>query len=139
MAVEPAVQPRWLCRFIMSGLGAMFMFMCAMIQIVPTITRKTMRTPNARARTLLALSGPLLEPLGPDLRNHGAQPEQAGGNVQAVTADQGEECGQEGAALRAGALGDHSSELVKLDRQEDEAEQAGQQQPELRPGHIGPL
>ena len=31
-----------------------------MIQIVPTITRKTIRTPNASARTLFVLSGPLV-------------------------------------------------------------------------------
>ena len=38
----------------------MLAFMCAMIQIVPTITRNTISTPNASARTLLVLSGPLV-------------------------------------------------------------------------------
>jgi cation diffusion facilitator family transporter len=49
-----------ICRFMSAGSGAMFAFMCAMIQIVPIITRKTMRTPKASASTLLVLSGPLV-------------------------------------------------------------------------------
>ena len=35
-----------------------------------------------------------------DLRHHHGQPDQSGGDVQPVAADQGEECGQKGAALR---------------------------------------
>ena len=38
----------------------MFAFICDMIQMVPTITRKTISTPNANASTLLVLSGPLV-------------------------------------------------------------------------------
>src|SRR5215475_252764 len=39
-----------------------------------------------------------------DLRHHYRQPDQAGGDVQAVAADQGKEGGQERAALRGCAL-----------------------------------
>ena len=74
-----------------------------------------------------------LESLGPDLRHHRAKPQQAARDVRAVAADQREEGREERAALRRSALGDHRCEFVKLDRQEDEAKQAGHEQPDLRP------
>ncbi len=79
------------------------------------------------------------EALGPDLRHHRPEPQQAGGDVRAVAADQREEGRQEGAALRPRAFADHRREFVELDRQEDQAEQAGQQQPDLRPRHVAAL
>ena len=57
-----------------------------------------------------------------DLRHHHGQPDQSGGDVQPVAADQGEECGQEGAALRGGAAGDHAGELADLESEERGAE-----------------
>ena len=53
-----------------------------------------------------------------DLRHHHCQPDQAGGDVQAVASDKGEECGQESAALRGGAAGDHVGELANLESDE---------------------
>ena len=53
-----------------------------------------------------------------DLDHHHDQPDQSGGDVQAVAADKGEEGGQKGAALRGRAAGDHVGELVQLETEE---------------------
>ena len=50
-----------------------------------------------------------------------------------MAADQREEGREEGAALRSRAFVDHLGELVELDEQEHEAEQAGDEQPALCP------
>ena len=76
------------------------------------------------------------EPLGEDLRHHRAEPQEADRDVQPVAADEGEEGGQERAAVRAVALGDHSGELVDLETEEAEAEQAGHDEADLRPQHV---
>ena len=61
------------------------------------------------------------ESLGEDLRHHGQQPQQAGGHMQAVAADQREEGRQERAARRAGAARDQAREFVDLEAQERRA------------------
>jgi hypothetical protein len=49
-----------ICKFIGSPEGIMFAVMSLMIHSEPATTRKTIRTPNASARTLLVLSGPVV-------------------------------------------------------------------------------
>ncbi len=65
------------------------------------------------------------------LDHHHDQPDQPGRNVQPMAADQGEEGGQEGAALRAGAAADHVGELAELEREERQAECEGDQSAEI--------
>jgi len=60
------------------------------------------------------------------------QPDDADGHVQAVGADEREEGGEEGAALRAGAFLDQVPELVELQSNEHRAENAGNCEPEER-------
>src|SRR5580692_1932876 len=64
------------------------------------------------------------EALGPELRHHGAKPEQTDRDVQAVATDQREEGGQKGATLRASAFSQHLDELVSFQKKEADAEQA---------------
>src|SRR6185312_4493258 len=80
-----------------------------------------------------------VETLGPNLRHHGSDPQQPGGDVRAMAADQGEEGGKEGASLRARADRDHMREFKKLDAEKDEAQQAGHEQPDLSPQHVAAL
>ena len=49
-----------ICKFISSVCAAIFSFKLAMITSDPASTRNTMSTPNASARILLVLSGPLV-------------------------------------------------------------------------------
>src|SRR5215467_11596320 len=49
-----------------------------------------------------------------DLRHHDGQPDQPGGDVQAVAADESEERREKSAALRSRAAGDHVGELMDL-------------------------
>ncbi len=78
--------------------------------------------------------------LGEHLRHHRQQPQQAGGHVQAVAADQREEGREERAARRAGAARDHAGELVHLEAEERRAEHEGRRhraiepEPAVRPG-----
>src|SRR6516164_4066689 len=51
---------RCICKFISSVCGIKFSFKLAMITRDPARTRNTMSTPNASARTLLVLSGPVV-------------------------------------------------------------------------------
>src|SRR5215471_21422979 len=53
-----------------------------------------------------------------NLRHHHGQPDQPGGDVHAVAADEGEERGEKSAALRGRAAGDHAGELVDLEIEE---------------------
>lgn len=63
------------------------------------------------------------------LVHHHRQPHQAGGDVQAVGAHQGEIGGQEGAAARPGVLRDQVRELMHLHGDEAGADQEGHGQP----------
>ena len=67
----------------------------------------------------------------PELHEQCPDPDDSDGHVQAVRPDQGEEAGQEAAALRRRAFGNQLAELVELDANERGAEQAGCQQPGL--------
>src|SRR6516164_10153574 len=58
------------------------------------------------------------ESLDCDLGHHHRQPDQSGGDVQAVTTDNGEERGKESAALRCCTAGDHVRELMDFDIEE---------------------
>ena len=66
-----------------------------------------------------------------DLDHQRDEPDQAHRDVKAVRADEREERRQERAAGRASPLMDEVGELVHFDRQEREAEQAGEDQPHL--------
>src|SRR3954453_2301141 len=75
-----------------------------------------------------------------DLGHHGEEPQYAGGDVEAMAADEGEERGQESAARWAIAAGNEISEFAKLNDQKDEAEQTRHGHPEIEPepvAHIG--
>ena len=61
------------------------------------------------------------ETLDENLRHHGAEPQQAGADVQAVASDHGKERRQKGAALRAGALLHQFGEIVRLQHQKGDA------------------
>src|SRR5262245_1871757 len=67
-----------------------------------------------------------------DLRHHDGQPDQPGGDVQAVAADEGEERGEEGAALRGRAACDHAGELMDLEIEECGTEYESDQSKEVR-------
>ena len=74
------------------------------------------------------------EALGEHLRHHRQQPQQAGGHVQAMAADQREEGREERAARRACPLRDHARELVHLDGEKCGAEQEGHGHRAIEPG-----
>ena len=67
-------------------------------------------------------SGP--DALDCDLSHHHDQPAQTDGDVQPVAADEGEEGGKKGAALRRRAASDHVGELADLQAQESGSELA---------------
>ena len=83
---------------------------------IQTTSRKCQNIDRHIRRRRLASIRPNL----PDLHHQRHQPDQAEGDVQAVGADQREEGGQEGAALRRRALMDHVGELGELDADEGE-------------------
>ena len=59
------------------------------------------------------------------------QPDQSGGDMQPVAADQREKGGKKSAALRGGAAGDHVGELAELESEERRAEHEGNQRTEI--------
>src|SRR6266852_2969754 len=65
------------------------------------------------------------EPLGGDLCHHHHEPDQAGGDMQPMAADEREERGKKRAALRGRARDDHARELVELKAEETQAEREG--------------
>ena len=77
--------------------------------------------------------------LGEHLRHHGEQPQDAGRDMHAVASDQRKEGRQEGAARRARAARDEIGELVKLDPEEGETEDAGHGHRDLEPEMIALL
>src|SRR5262245_66308577 len=66
-----------------------------------------------------------------DLRHHYGQPDQPGGDVQAVAADESEERGEKSAALRSRAARDHVGELMHLKIEECGSEQESDQSKEV--------
>jgi hypothetical protein len=56
--VTPSASRQSFSRYC-AGIGIMLLLRLAMIQIEPVMTRKTINTPNARARILFVLSGAL--------------------------------------------------------------------------------
>src|SRR5262245_23640301 len=72
------------------------------------------------------------ESLDCDLGHHHRQPDQSGGDVQAVTADKGEIRGKESAALWGRAARDHVGELTDLETDECGTEHERDQSKEVR-------
>ncbi|KAG1453743.1 hypothetical protein G6F57_015660 [Rhizopus arrhizus] len=70
------------------------------------------------------------------LHEHHQQPQQAGADVQAVGADQGEERRQEGTAVRTVALVDQVLEFPHFHAHEAEAQQPGDGQPQVHLAHL---
>src|SRR5262249_29018543 len=71
------------------------------------------------------------ESLELDLRHHHGQPDQPGGDVHTVAADEGEERGEKSAALRGRAAGDHAGELMHLEIEECGTEYESDQSKEV--------
>src|SRR5882672_6278678 len=74
--------------------------------------------PEQREAEQATLDRRVEQALDYDLSHHDHQPDQAGCNMQSVTADQGKKGREKSATLRSCPDGDHASELPELQRQE---------------------
>ncbi len=72
--------------------------------------------------------------LGEHLRHHGQQPQQAGGHVQAMAADQREERREERASRRARPVRDQACKLPDLEGDERRSENEGHRHGAIEPG-----
>src|SRR6202451_3023936 len=92
------------------------------VECVPEQTEAQKSVADALAKTLR-----------PELRHHGAEPQEPGRDMQAVAAHEGKERRQKRTSGGPCAACDETCEFVDLEQNKDESQKAGEEEGDLRP------